>query len=448
MSEDRLRFPNGFLWGTATSAYQVEGENPNGTWWAWESVPGQIYQDGHSYPGCDWWRGRAEDDFEHAAAMHNNALRLSVDWSRIEPNEGSLDEMAITRYRQMLTALRERGIEPMVTLHHFNDPLWLAVQGGWENPATPKKFARFAATVVEALGDLVQWWCTINEPIVFAYQGFVAGRYAPGRKGLRRALRVTAHLLRGHALAYRAIHRLQGNAQVGLTHYIRPFEPARPNSAFDRAAARTLDRMLVQSFLYGALDGRLRLPFGLTRRIPEAIDTQDYIGVDYYSRDLVTFDPTKLRELFAHRHYAPDDELSDAGTEGPYGAIYPDGLYHSLMRLASLGKPIIVTENGLPDHDDDQRPRFLLTHLAAVHRALSQGADVRGYFHWTLVDNFEWTEGWGLRFGLIALDPETGKRTPRPSSRLYGQICLANAVTREIVEDYAPEAMGDVFPGL
>jgi beta-glucosidase len=434
-----LVFPLGFLWGTATSSHQVEGNNTNNQWWAWEQEPGRIWHGDKSGLACDWWRS-AEADFDRTVALGQNSHRLSIEWSRIEPEQGVFDEAALGRYRLLLTALHERGLKPMVTLHHFTNPLWLAELGGWENSGAVPYFERYTRRVVEAIGDLVHLWCTINEPTVYAVLGYLRGRFPPGKTDALATFRVLGNLLRGHATAYHAIHSMQGGAQVGLAKAVRGFEPANPSSPLDRLIAWLQDRFSNDITLRAPRDGRLRFPLssGLRRHRPLA-DSLDFIGLNYYTRGLVSFDIRMVHEGFGRQSYRPGAELSDSGMLGPYSEIYPRGLTDALTKVAALEKPIIVTENGLPDADDDQRPRFLLSHLARVHRAIRDGLPIKGYYHWTLVDNFEWAEGWGLRFGLIEMDPETQERRIRPSGHLYAQICGANGITRDMARRHGLE---------
>ena len=438
-SADILAFPAGFLWGTATSSHQVERHNTNNQWWLWEQQPGHIWHGDKSALACDWWRN-AESDFDRAAALGQNTHRLSLEWSRIEPEEDVFDDAALARYRQMITGLRERGLKPMVTLHHFTNPLWLVGIGGWENRQVVVHFQRYVERVVEALGDLVTRWCTINEPAIYALLSYLRGRFPPARRNPVMAFRVLGNVLRGHAAAYRTIHRQQSNASVGLVKSVRGFEPANPSSGLDRWVAWMQDRLFNDISLLGAKDGYLRFPTGCRLRRHEAlVDSLDFIGLNYYTRGLVSFDIRRPQEAFGRESFRPGAELSDAGQFGPYSEICPEGLYRALHKVAALGKPIIVTENGLPDADDDQRPRFLLTHLAQIHRALNEGLPIGGYYHWTLVDNFEWAEGWGLRFGLIEVDPLTQERHIRPSGHLYAEICRLNGITREMARRYGLE---------
>lgn len=443
-SNDQLSFPQGFLWGTATSSHQVEGNNTNNDWWAFERQPGAIWHGDRSGLACDWWRN-AERDFDLMAGMGHNAHRLSVEWSRIEPEKGTFDPAAIVRYREMLTGLRKRGIEPMVTLFHFTTPLWLAQEGGWSNPAVVGHFRRLVRHTVDQLGDLVTLWCPINEPAIYATLGYLFREHAPGAKSWRLCFRVLSHLLQAHAAAYRVIHELDASAQVGLAKATQIFDALEPSDWASVRLARLFDYLFNGLALRAVDDGRLRFPLGLgIRRHAPLVDSLDFLGVNYYSRQRVSL-RQRGRGRLSLLHRSPGAEASDCGRQGPYSEVYPVGLYRVLKRVAALGKPIYVTENGLPDADDDQRPRFLLTHLSQVQRAMAEGVDVRGYYHWTLVDNFEWAEGWALRFGLVALDVETQTRIPRPSASLYTEIIRANAITREMVEAYAPDSLGDIF---
>jgi beta-glucosidase len=431
-----FHFPADFKWGVATAAHQVEGNNTNNDWWAWEQQE-EREAEYRSGKACDWWEN-AEADFDRAAEMGLNALRLSVEWSRIEPRPGEFDAAALARYGEMLQGLRERHIEPMATLHHFTNPQWL---GDWENPETIERFAGFARRVVEALGRHCDLWCTVNEPNVYGVWGLVSGD-GPGKvPDIKTATRLIRHMLLGHAAAYQEIHAVQPEARVGFAHNMRIFDPANPRSPLDRLAARTLDRVYNQNILTALTRGYWTLPLGLglawkLRR------TLDWVGLNYYTRDLVAFDRAQRKTLFARRLHAEDAELLDGG----YGEFYPEGLFRCLKRLACLNLPIYITENGIPDADDDQRPRYLLTHLHQVWHAIQLCYPVMGYYHWTLVDNFEWADGWTLRFGLIALDPETQIRTPRLSAGLYADIIHTNAITPQIIAAHAPEVRPKLLP--
>jgi len=436
-----FNFPPDFRWGVATAAHQVEGNNQTSDWWAWEQQQGRIKKGHTSGLACDWWEN-AEADFDRAADLGVNSLRLSVEWSRVEPRPGTFDDRALGRYVEMLQALRERGIEPMVTLHHFSSPRWLADQGGWENTETIQLFARFVRKVVESLRSHCDLWCTINEPNVYALEGYVNGAFPPGKSDVRTAVRVLRNLLRGHAAAYRAIHDVQKNARVGLAHNMRIFDPAHPRAPLDRRVARSMDRFFNQAILVALTKGRWMPPvgFGPAWKLRH---TLDWVGLNYYTRDLVAFDRKSPRSLYGRRLHSSDAELLDGG----YGEYYPEGMYRCLETLNHLGLPIYVTENGIPDADDNQRPKYLLAHLHQIWRALQHNYPIQGYYHWTLVDNFEWAEGWTLRFGLIALDRKSQTRSLRKSAQLYRKITMADAITTSLIDAYAPDLRREILPG-
>lgn len=371
--------------------------------------------------------------------MGHNALRLGVEWSRIEPEEGVIDDAALSRYRQMLTGLRNRGIEPLLTLHHFSDPLWFVRRGGWLSPRAPAFFRRFVDLVVDALGDLVTLWVTINEPMVYVRDGFLDGARPPGHKGLANALRAARHLLLGHGEAYHAIHRRRSDAQVGIANHIVHFDPADPHRSGDRLGASVLDWLFNGWPLAAQTSGRIGPPYGTGQAHVSLVDSVDFLGLNYYSRIKVRYAPGGRNEFMAWQLVPldPSVEHFDPGADGFMGEVYPEGMGRALRRLAAYSKPIYITENGIADRADRLRSRFIVDHLVEVHRAIAAGADVRGYFHWTLVDNFEWSEGWHLRFGLVELDPATQARRPRPSAAVYERICRANAIPDELLAVFA-----------
>jgi beta-glucosidase len=438
MPQATFHFPRGFLWGTATAAHQVEGNNTNNNWWQWEQ---EGHTDAKSGLACDWWGGRWKEDFDRAVEGGQNAHRMSVEWSRIQPTPDRWDEDALERYRQMLRGLRERGLTPMVTLHHFTNPLWLEEQGGWENEEIPQKFGAFVRKAVRALKEYVSTWVTINEPNVYAYSGYAGGQFPPGKNNINLAFRVMTNLVRGHAAAYRAIHEIQPEARVGLAVNYRSMRPA---SWFplDCWVTKTQARIFNDLFPRAATDGKAKFLFK-TVNIREAARTQDFLGINYYSRDLVSLDLRQAGELFGRRSYAKDADLSSTG----FIANEPMGFFEALKWGLRFGIPILVTENGVEDAEDRMRPRFLAQHIHQMWRAVNFNWPIKGYFHWTLVDNFEWERSWTQRFGLWALDTETQKRTKRLSADLYAAICKENGLSSEMVHKYCPEVFEKLFPG-
>jgi beta-glucosidase len=257
------------------------------------------------------------------------------------------------------------------------------------------------------------------------------------------AMRLAVTLLRAHAAAYRAVHELQPRALVGLPIHFRPIQPAQPGFALDRWVARAQFDLFSSLFLDAIRSGRLRQVLRPAAAVPEAKGTQDYLGLNYYTADVARFDLTIPQELFGRRAFPPGAEVDDAGVY----ASYPPGLFDSLKWLRQFMLPIYITENGIGDEADRLRPRYLLTHLRQLWRAVNFNWDVRGYFHWSLVDNFEWERGWTHRFGLYAVDTETQQRTPRTSARLYAEVCRSRALSSETVARYAPELLETMFPG-
>ena len=440
MPQATFHFPRGFLWGTATAAHQVEGNNTNNQWWKWEQ---EGHTNGTSGLAADWWGGRWKEDFDRAAESGQNAHRLSVEWSRIQPTPDSWDEDALERYRAMLRGLRDRGMTPLITLHHFSDPLWFYELDAWEHTEAVALFEKFVRKTVEALKEYCTLWCTINEPNVYALSGYVTGDFPTKHRGINVAMRVLANLLRGHAAAYHAIHQIQPEARVGYAHHHRPMVTKRSWFPLDALMQRIRYDGVNMTFPSGISTGTMSTPIGKFR-VPEAKGTQDYLGLNYYSMDTVSFHPGKPGELFTHSEFPSDGDLS----ETKFIANIPEGLFETIKwavhRYPNL--PLLITENGVEDSHDRLRPRYLAQHVHQMWRAVNFNWPVKGYFNWTLVDNFEWERGWTQRFGLWELDVATQKRTKRPSADLYAEICKENGLSSEMVQRYCPEVFNKLFP--
>ena len=433
-------FPRGFLWGTATAAHQVEGNNTNNQWWKWEQ---EGHTQGTSGLATDWWGGRWKEDFDRAAEGGQNAHRMSVEWSRIQPTPDTWDEDALERYRTMLRGLRERGMTPMITLHHFSDPLWFYEMDGWEYEKAVLLFEKFVRKTVEALKEYCTLWCTINEPNVYALSGYVAGDFPTKHRGLRVAMHVMANMLKGHAAAYRAIHEIQREARVGFAHHHRPMISKHPWSPLDRLMRKLRYDAFNMAFPSGLSTGTMRSPVG-NFQVPEAKGTQDFLGLNYYSVDTISFHLGKPRELFSYSEFPIDADLST----NKFIANVPTGLFETIKWAVRTypNLPILITENGVEDSEDSLRRRYLAQHIHQMWRAVNFNWPVKGYFHWTLVDNFEWERGWTQRFGLWGLDVETQKRIKRPSADLYAEICKENGLSSEMVQKYCPEVFDQLFP--
>jgi beta-glucosidase len=441
MPQATFHFPRGFLWGTATAAHQVEGSNTNNNWSEWEKTPGRIHNGQTAGLACDWWGGRWKEDFERALESGQNAHRFSVEWSRVQPDVDRWDDEALEKYVEMARWLVNHGVTPMVTLHHFTDPLWLVQSGAWENPETPALFARFTRRVVSALKDYINLWVTINEPNVYAVSGYVEGVFPPGKSDLGLAARVLENLILGHAAAYRVIHEIQPEAQVGVATNYRSLFPAHSWNLLDRLPRNTFDQIFNRAFNDCLATGKLNLVLK-KKTLPGTAGTQDFIGLNYYTRDLVAFNLFKPGALFSDRSFPKDAAVSQTG----FLANVPAGMWDGLKWAHGYDLPIIVTENGVEDEPDTLRPRYLVEHLHQVWRAANFNWRVKGYFHWSLVDNFEWERGWSQRFGLWGLDPVTQQRQRRASVDLYEEICKENGISSTMVEKYVPQIFDKLFP--
>ena len=421
------KFPAGFVWGVATSAHQVEGNCGNNQWDDWEKR-GRIKSRDSLAQACDWWRN-AERDFDLAQSLGVNALRLSLEWSRIEPRPGEWNNAALARYREMLKALHSRGLRPFVTLHHFTNPLWLEAKGGFGSAESVVLFERFTSRVLNELGDLCSDWTTFNEPNVYASLGYFLGEFPPGKKGrVLESAHVTYNICLAHAAAYRAIHAVQAQAQVGWAQHFVVFKPRRPQSPLDRWLCGFIHRRFNDNFFEGIRDGRAPFPLQfLGSRLDEVKGTCDYVGINYYSRLRVGVEWRSPKTLFIQITVPPHKPQGDCGVEIPYGEAYPQGLRQAVEHFGSVGKPIYILENGVPDRADRIRPWLLSSIVEEMRGLLAEGIDLRGYFHWTLTDNFEWNEGWHLRFGLVELDPQTQERKPRPSAKVYADLIRENS---------------------
>jgi beta-glucosidase len=403
-------FPKGFLWGTSSAAHQVEGDNRNCDWWEWEQQPGRIANGDSSAVACDHYH-RYREDFALLRGLNQNAHRMSIEWSRIEPSQGVFDARQIRHYRDVLGELREQSILPMVTLHHFTSPSWFVSKGGWAAQGSARAFMPFVHRVVDELGDLVGMWCTINEPSIYGANGWVVGEFPPGHKGdLVGQYRVTRNLHRAHELAYAAIKRRRPDTPVGLSHHKFLFMPASGRRR-DRLAARAA-QLVTDRWPVGP---------GQLRRIVEA--TSDFIGIAHYWGQMCAFDSRRPQEQFIRRFNPPGEPLTEMGFVSK-----ASWMREVLILLRRYGKPVYITENGLATSDDTWRERYLTQVLGNVHAAIEDGVDVRGYFHWTNTDNFEWARGYTAHFGLIAVDRTTLERTVKPSGRLYARIATANAL--------------------
>lgn len=403
------KFPEGFYWGAATASYQVEGGIEN-TDWAQAARDGRVPECGLA---CDHYR-RFVEDFDIAKDLGHTAHRFSVEWSRIEPEDGKFDEEAILHYREVLLALRERGLKPFVTLWHFTLPLWFSEKGGFERDDAPEIFARYCTFVVSRLGDLCEHFSTMNEPAVFASNGWLRGSWPPfkrfvltdlvkitnsgrqyeakaseGLRPLQLYFKVMKNLATAHNLAYQEIKKISPSTEVSVVKHVIVF--ASNWNPFNKIKA------LIANYFW-------------THKFMKLVYKQcDSIGLNYYFYTQFG-DKRQWRKTDMDWNFAPEH------------------IYDALMMLTRYKKPLFVSESGLADHDDSDRAEYIEKQVLGVWRALDSGADVRGHLYWSLLDNYEWALGFEKRFGLVEIDYKTLERKIRPSAYVYKKICEENSV--------------------
>lgn len=384
-------FPEGFRWGTATAAHQIEGGNTNNDWWAWEHRDGSGVAE-PSGDACDSWH-RWPEDVDLVASLGLDHYRFSLEWSRIEPAPGEYSVAALDHYRRISDTLRERGIEPIVTFHHFTTPAWLAEIGGWEKGETVDRFADFCHRSATALAGSLGRACTLNEPNVVATMGYVMGMFPPGRNEPAAAEVVTGNFVRAHRRAVDAIRAVAPGVPVGLTLSMTDYQPVEGG---EEHAARI--REVHEDVFLRATEG------------------DDYLGVQTYTRMRIGTDGWAGPE--------PDVPVLVMGYE-----FWPQALGACLRRAWDVtgGRvPLWVTENGIGTDDDEQRVDYVRRALEGVLDVLADGITVEGYTYWSLLDNFEWAFGYRPRFGLVEVDRDTFVRTAKPSAHWFSSVARKN----------------------
>jgi len=460
---DFCQFPTGFLWGAATSHFQIEG-HPNevgkrlSDWSAWAITDGKIADRSNADSACEFFVRHATDR-EICKGLNLNAFRMSLNWPVLcpeEPEAGksyTLDREAVEYYRTLLSGFKKDGFKTFVTLFHFTLPSWLAHKGGWANPASVDAFALFTELAAKEFGDLVDFWTTINEPLAYAYQGYVAAVWPPGHVGdYLGAFKTVRYMLEAHAKAYEILRAYNRDAQIGFAMHWRPFMPKRKWSPLDNMVSFYRNAVFNEMFPLAVQTGELKFPYPintnpevqkLSGHIPKLKGTMDYIGLNYYTRELSEFRFAWPVDIFGVISDEPELATNCLGWE-----TYPDGLFHTLtvdmapFKYNTDGsvRPIYITENGFPmafeaamhegdwSIDDELRINYLTTHLRAVYRAIKGGVPVKGYLYWSLLDNFEWAEGLLPRFGLVRIAYPSQERTLRKSALVYADIALLNGL--------------------
>jgi len=407
--------------GVATAATQIEGGEADTNWHHWAD-DGRVKDGSSPRRAADHW-DRFDEDIALLKSLGITHYRMGLEWARLEPTPGVFDGVAIDHYRSELAALRDAGITPLVTLHHFNNPWWLERTGGWRVPGTIAVFLAYVRLAVSAFSDLVTDWVTINEPNVYAIQGYVFGDWPPGVKQPVHGFAVMSHLAQAHCRAYNLIHALQPESRVGVAHHVRVFDPANPRNPVDRAGASSMEYLFQTAVMDAMNDGHFRQPLRGGPQIGRG-RYYDFLGLNYYTRSWVTGVSQGTR---------PGAPVNDLGWE-----IYPEGLTRLLTELSErYPAPVYITENGTADAADAWRARFLYDHWAAIRAA---DATVERYYHWCFTDNWEWIEGEGPRFGLVELDYETQARRPRASAEFVADVIAQGGVTDQAYQRWvAPQ---------
>ena len=451
---DKIYFPNDFMWGTATAAHQVEGNNTNNNWYRFEHQKDsngkpRIHNNDKSGLAADHWN-RYNQDIGLMNKLGVKYYRFSVEWSKIEPENGIFNAKALEHYRDLCIALIDSGLTPVVTLHHFTHPIWFEDLGGFEKEENIKHYLEFSEIVFNKLSDLVPYWCTINEPAVYVSQGYFNGVFPPGKKDPVLAGYVMKNLLNAHVRVFRHLKSLPNgkNVQIGLVKNITQFDPLRRWHILDWYFSRilndiftnnTIDLLSTGNFNF-YLPGMANISFKNT----DAIGAIDFIGLNYYSRWHVK------GHFNATNPFTFETRLEDIQTDMPY-SIYPEGFYRAIQTISILNKPIIITENGIADDKDDRRKLFIERYLYALYKATIDGYDIRGYFYWTLMDNFEWAEGYKMKFGLYEVDFTTQNRKLRKGSLAFSNIVKQPTANKRgyivSIGDQAPDLLLEYTTG-
>lgn len=412
-----------FLWGAANAAFQVEGSPGDSDWYRFTHTKGKIEDGTNADKATDFWN-RYKEDFQIARDTGLNAFRISIAWERIEPQEGIWDDAALTKYEEIITAMRSYGLEPVVTLHHFVLPFWVAQKGGLEAKNFPELFARFSAHVVDRLARgkaNVSWWLTFNEPEILVMGGYTDGDWPPGLKDPNRGIQAAVGYAKAHIEAVKRIRALGINhVKVSIAKHWRVFEAANSHPG-SKAMTKLLNFLFNEQFTTCLTTGRIFFwmpgagkPHLEWVTLPEGKSTLDYLGMNQYGRSLVT---GKTSAPF-YETSSGNGEKNDLGWE-----IWPDALVDAVKTAYDTYRlPVLITENGLADAKDEKRPRFLEGHFKAMEKIQSLKLPLLGYLHWSLTDNFEWARGLTPRFGLVEIDYANGTRKPRPSLKVFEKL--------------------------
>lgn len=404
-------FPKDFLWGVATSAFQIEG-SPFADWSSWDDLLCKNPDITNHY-NC------YKEDLSLLNELGVNAYRFSIEWSRIQPKENKFDESAIEHYQDVVNILLENGITPIATIHHFTHPIWFIRQYPWHETTAIEKYREFVYHIVTSIKG-IKYWITFNEPYVLLLGGYLEGCMPPGLKDFNLFLKATDNILQSHAIAYEIIHNYIDDAMVSISHNMAAFAPWSKYNPFDKALCMMAKKFYNHSLIEAFRSGLLSVEFPLKKAVNIEVPIQgklDFFGLNYYTRLHMRFNPFKKMFIELRHRDIDGYGLTDLGWE-----IHPKGLERVIKQASSLKVPIIITENGIATRSDQQKLSYMKKHIDVVERCLSKGYDIRGYFYWSLIDNYEWLQGLDSRFGLYHVDFKTFKRTPTSAAKYYSYL--------------------------
>lgn len=424
---DAVRFDKDFIFGTAVSEYQVSGASncPDAQWAAWDYTKdgngmSRIHQGQRSGKACDFWN-TYEADIELLKEMKVKSFRFSLEWSIIEPRKGVINKAAVKHYHNLMDKLIAADIKPVISLHHFTHPIWFEELGAFEKEENIEYFVGFAQNMANQYKDKVMLWATFNEPGVYVFQGYIRGVWPPGKIGVNRAGQVTQNMLKAHVAAYQAMKKIDEKMQIGLVHSVTQFEPYNDDTKIESTICSYMNHLfhdaITEFFSTGKFVWQVPILASLEYIDTQATKSLDFFGINYYSHVLLNIGWTTGDQAF---------RLHEIKTDMPY-CIYAEGLYRAIKDVSERITvaqciPIYITENGIADAKDDRRELFIKRYMYSLYRAIQDGYDVRGYFYWSLLDNFEWSEGYSQKFGLYEVDMETGERRLRDGARAFLNI--------------------------
>lgn len=436
INTENIYFPKDFLWGVATSEYQNSGavNCPDSNWASWESTKfddgkPHIERNEKSGVSSDFYNKYFQDIQNVKKDLGINSFRFSIEWSKIEPQEGIFDAEALNHYSEFCDYLLAHDIVPMITLHHFTHPQWFEDKGAFERKENIEYFVRFSKKVFELLSDRITLWCTINEPNIYAFQGYVRGVFPPGKTGMggkllptvnHLAVTVLKNLMLAHVEVYNALKEMPygKRAQIGIVHQYLKFEPYGVLNPFEYLPGSILglnyflNDVLINFYETGVFKFQSYTPCIDLKYKADGKKCMDFIGLNYYSRALVAIRPGhEVSSCYEH----------EIMTDMPY-AIYGEGLYQAIEKMAKLKMPIYITETGISDAKDDRRGMFIKQYLYAASKAIAKGHDLRGFYYWSMTDNFEWDMGYNQHFGLYSVDLKTQERKLREGAKYYGEV--------------------------